>query len=105
MVTTACEFVLLMRRLTENTKEVDFPMIITDSKGKENDPPKLRIGLKWDGRQRRRLEELGLPTCPPGKMFRSTLAALAVFPEQRAARSKLSLDEGEEATGFPLRHS
>jgi hypothetical protein len=67
-----------------NAEEIDFSLNITDGKGKEKQPPILRIGLKWDGRQSR-VEELGLPTSPPGKMFRSDLVGIPLSPEQKAA--------------------
>lgn len=52
-------------------EEIEFPMKLSDfSKGKGKVPIVFRVGLKWKGRIAR-VEELGLPSKPPGKMFRS----------------------------------
>jgi hypothetical protein len=53
-----------------------------DGKGRERDPPVIRLRLKWPGRVAV-LEELGLPTQPPGKMFRAEIAGIPYTPEER----------------------
>jgi hypothetical protein len=55
-----------------------------DGKGKEKEFPILRIGLKWNGRQNR-VQELGLPIRPPGKLFRPDFVGMPLSPEQKAA--------------------
>ena len=55
-----------------------------DGKGKEKESPILRVGLKWNGRQNR-VQELGLPICPPGKMFRPDFVGIPLSPAQKAA--------------------
>jgi hypothetical protein len=56
-------------------EEVEFPLILAQGKGKEKEQPLLRLGLKWQGRMAR-VEELGLPTRPPGRMFKSGLLGI-----------------------------
>jgi hypothetical protein len=53
-----------------------------DGKGKERDPPIVRLRLKWPGRIAI-IEELGLPTQPPGKMFRAGIVGIPYTPEER----------------------
>jgi hypothetical protein len=53
-----------------------------DGKGRERDPPILRLRLKWPGRVAA-LDELGLPYQPPGKMFRAEVAGIPYTPEER----------------------
>lgn len=73
-----------MHKLTRIVEELDFPLSIIDGKGKEKEQPILRIGLQWDGRQSK-VQKLGLPTSPPGKMFRSDFVGTPLSTEQRAA--------------------
>jgi hypothetical protein len=71
-------------KLIRVAEEIDFPLTVLDGKGKEKESPILRIGLKWEGRQTR-VQKLGLPTSPPGKMFRTGFVGIPLSPEQRAA--------------------
>jgi len=72
--------------LIPQAEEIEFPLKISEGKGKEKEQPMLRIGLKWEGRQTK-VKKLRLPLRPPGKMFRSDLVGISLSPEQRAARS------------------
>jgi len=72
-------------QLIDVSEEIDFPLKITDGKGKEKEPSLLRIGLTWIGRQTR-VEELGLPTKAPGKMFRTDITGIPMSLEEREAR-------------------
>jgi hypothetical protein len=56
-------------------EEVDFPTFCAEGKGKHKEPSSLRIGLKWKGRYSR-VEDLGLPTKPPGKMFKADFTGI-----------------------------
>lgn len=53
-----------------------------DGKGKEKDPFLLKLGLKWKGRYSR-VEDAGLPTMPPGKMFRTDLTEIPPSTDER----------------------
>ncbi|RDW80706.1 hypothetical protein BP5796_05404 [Coleophoma crateriformis] len=55
--------------LYDMDEELELPFEL-DGKGKETVPPTIKIGLRWTGRQSR-AHRLGLPTKPPGKMFKS----------------------------------
>ncbi|KUJ16151.1 uncharacterized protein LY89DRAFT_748627 [Mollisia scopiformis] len=58
-------------------EEIDFPMkLATDAKGKGK-AVMITVGLKWQGRFGR-VEEMGLPSQPPGKMFRSDIVGIPV---------------------------
>lgn len=50
-----------------DTEETDFPLVV-EGKGKGKEQPVLRIGMSWKGRKSK-VEELGYPSSPPGKMF------------------------------------
>jgi hypothetical protein len=63
-------------------EEVDVPMFVSQGKGKEHEPPMLRLRLTWAGRLAQ-LDELGLPSSPPGKMFRNVYGRAQ---QQRPAR-------------------
>ena len=54
---------------------MDYPLNLPDSKGKETEPPLMRLGLKWTGRHAK-VDALGLPTQPPGKMFRTGITGM-----------------------------
>jgi hypothetical protein len=53
-------------------------------KGKEREPPLLKLGLKWTGRIPK-AEQLGLPTRRPGKMFRADINAIPLTPEEKVS--------------------
>jgi len=61
-------------------EEIDFPLQIIGSKGKEKDEPVLKLGLQWAGRLAK-VEEMGLPTLAPGKMFRSDSLGIPLLQE------------------------
>ena len=61
--------------LTDNSvEEIDFPFVLVGN-GKEIEKPSLRLGLKWPGRVSLVVDR-GLPSKPPGKMFRSDVLGL-----------------------------
>lgn len=72
---------LLLLSFTNMCKEeIDFPLQIIGSKGKEKDEPVLKLGLQWAGRLAK-VEEMGLPTLAPGKMFRSDSLGIPLLQE------------------------
>lgn len=71
--------------LIATTENCEFPLkLVTSGKGKEKEPPTLRLGLKWAGLLAK-AEAAGLPTSPPGKMFRSDFSGIPMSPEDRRA--------------------
>lgn len=62
---------------------MDLPLEMVSGKGKEKEQPRVKIGLKWAGRQVR-VQKAGLPITPPGKMFRTDYSGIPMSPEQRA---------------------
>jgi hypothetical protein len=63
----------------------DFPLqMVVSAKGKEKEPPSVRVGLKWVGRQTL-VQRAGLPTSPPGKLFRSDYSGIPMSSEDREA--------------------
>ncbi len=97
------------QQLIDVSEDIDFPLKITDGKGKEKEPPLLRIGLTWIGRQTK-VEELGLPTRAPGKMFRADIIGIPMSLEEREARKPKPkttgtfpyVSGGHRARGGPL---
>lgn len=76
-------------------EEFSYPLKFTEGKGKEVEQSILKVGLKWAGRVTL-LEESGLPTSPPGKMFTSLGTSIPLpfveadstsFREERSGRS------------------
>jgi len=65
-------------------EEVEFPTFCNEGKGKQKEPSLLRIKLKWKGRYGR-VEDLGLPAEPPGKMFRADFTGIPLTNEEREA--------------------
>jgi len=65
-------------------EEVDFPLKFLAGKGKEREPPLLRLRLNWAGRIAK-AEALALPTHPPGKMFRPDMTPVPMSPEEKIA--------------------
>ncbi|KAG9231932.1 hypothetical protein BJ875DRAFT_468148 [Amylocarpus encephaloides] len=63
-------------------EEIEVPLKEFEGKGKERDPPIVRLRLKWPGRIAR-VEELGLPSKPPGKMFRPGIVGIPYTPEEK----------------------
>jgi hypothetical protein len=61
---------------------MDFPLQMIGGKGKEKEQSVLRLGLKWTGLLSK-VENAGLPTRPPGKMFRTDITRIPLALEQR----------------------
>ncbi|PVH82065.1 hypothetical protein DL98DRAFT_514136 [Cadophora sp. DSE1049] len=64
-------------------EELDFPISLI-GKGKQTQPPMIKLGLRWAGRQAR-LEEAGIIFAPPGKMFKPSLTGIPMSQEEREA--------------------
>jgi hypothetical protein len=47
--------------------------------------PLIQLGLRWTGRYAK-VENFGLPTVPPRKLFRTNLTVVSLPMEERAAR-------------------
>ena len=79
-------------------------MYCAEGKGKQKDPMVVKLRLKWEGRYGK-VEALGLPTTPPGKMFRANILAsgIPLSAAQKLARAnalKPKVPEGT-ASGVP----
>lgn len=70
-------------------EEVDFPLKFLAGKGKEREPPLLRLRLHWAGRIAK-AEALALPTRPPGKMFRLDATPVPMTPEEKVGDQTLT---------------
>lgn len=66
---------------------VEFPLKYFAGKGKEKEPPILKLGLKWAGRMAK-VEQLGLPIRAPGKMFRLETRPVPLAPEDSVSTSE-----------------
>jgi len=67
-------------------EEVDFPLKFLAGKGKEREPPLLRLRLNWAGRIAK-AQALALPTHPPGKMFRPDMTPVPMTPEEKVSEN------------------
>jgi hypothetical protein len=80
---TSCLQILVRCLLISIPDEYEVPFqMISSGKGKEKDPPIVKVRLKWTGREKL-VQKAGLPTLPPGKMFRQDYAGIPMSPEER----------------------
>ena len=83
-------------------------MYSAEGKSKQKEPMILKLGLKWKGRYGK-VEALGLPTRPPGKMFREDILAsgIPLSAAQKLARAnalKPKVLEGGAVAGQKPNH-
>ena len=82
---TSCLQIHASFLLISSPDEYEVPFqLISSGKGKEKDPPIVKVRLKWTGREKL-VQKAGLPTLPPGKMFRKDYAGIPMSPEERKA--------------------
>jgi len=90
MATMVSQQIPILNPANAPQEEVDFPLTSVEGKGKEREQSLLRLGLKWQGRMAK-VEELGLPTRPPGKMFRQGILGIPEPAEETVGNNNLTL--------------